>query len=327
LIKNRIGDSFFFGGKDIHRLNLIPGKHEFPIHVGDSVFKYSLEQLAFLSPLALSHFIETSEPFILDFHSDASDSLVSSFTELDSLLHTTKSEFFQVDLRCSRQLPFGQDLCPCYRGKNQTFQFSSKELGRLSRKTRNSFKNFTFLVNSSKLSVNFSLFSCVSDTILQLGKSEETFEVSIPDQTLTCFISFLQIFDGLPFPWKQFPFSSVASIIRIFGLFSLYSFITDSIPLPRSLPESLDFVVREGSSMIVEAFRHSISILVMNFQVLSFDQVQSLPNHQLQDIIHSDGFHLKNEDFLLHMILNLIDQDPSRKALLKNVHFLAVSSD
>jgi hypothetical protein len=57
--------SYFFSCQEIHRLDFISGQPEPSIQVGDSSFKYSIEQLAFHSPLAVSHFQETSDPFFL----------------------------------------------------------------------------------------------------------------------------------------------------------------------------------------------------------------------------------------------------------------------
>jgi dephospho-CoA kinase len=60
---------------------------------------------------------------------------------------------------------------------------------------------------------------------------------------------------------------------------------------------------------------------------LSYERIQSLSNEQIQTIIQAKELHFKNEDFLLQLILRLIDQNPARKTLLKNVFYPAVSAE
>jgi hypothetical protein len=56
---------FSFSAQEIHRLDHFSPHKELCIQVGDYSFKYSFEQLAFLSPLAFSHFQTTTEPFLI----------------------------------------------------------------------------------------------------------------------------------------------------------------------------------------------------------------------------------------------------------------------
>jgi hypothetical protein len=79
---------FFFSGQEIHRLNLVSSQNTLYVQVGGYVFKYNLEQLALLSPLAVSHFQYTPEPFRFDLDTETANSLVSYFVQLDLLFHT-----------------------------------------------------------------------------------------------------------------------------------------------------------------------------------------------------------------------------------------------
>lgn len=174
--------------------------------------------------------------------------------------------------------------------------------------------------------MNFGLFFCVSESLFQSGSTSENINISVSDDDLPCFIDFLRIFDGQPFHWAKYSFTSTISLIQSFSISPLSHVISDSIPLPKSLTESLDFVSKDVTSMFEKAFSHSISIIVDNFQLLSADQVVSLPNNHIETILQSERLHYKNEDYLLQFILKLTERDQNRKALLKHVCFPAVST-
>lgn len=73
--------------QDIYRLDIVSRKN-LSTKIRDSSVKYFLEQFAFISLFALSHFRKTSEPFILELDSKKAKSFIPDFVQFDLQFHT-----------------------------------------------------------------------------------------------------------------------------------------------------------------------------------------------------------------------------------------------
>lgn len=183
--------------------------------------------------------------------------------------------------------------------QNQTFRLSSKYLTRLYKETHNSLKKFNLIVNDQSFFINFSLFSCVSDKLFNLGNNEGHFQVHLPDEVFPCFAAFFKVFDGYPFIWKKISLSSVIHLIEVFSLSPLYLLLSESISLPKSLIGALEFPTNDDFVFTEKFFNHSISWIIEIFESLPIDKLHLLSNQHLEALLHSQGLHYRNEDFLL----------------------------
>jgi hypothetical protein len=61
-----------------------------------------------------------------------------------------------------------------------------------------------------------------------------------------------------------------------------------------------------------------------SFTSLTFEQLDSLSIESLKEILYSDKLNNLDENYLLKIILMLIEKDPNKKSLLKNVKLNAV---
>jgi hypothetical protein len=178
---------FSFGGQEIHHLNNLSHQQNYSILIGDSLFNYSLEQLALLSPLVLEHYMETSEPFRINFPFQSQTAFKQCFSQLDSLFHTqndilltyenVKAFSFISELLDNFFLSF---LCESVsETKNQTFSFTSQQFLFLPKKTKSVLKDFTFIINNIPFQVNFPLFCCVSKLFCHDGVFENQLSFSV----------------------------------------------------------------------------------------------------------------------------------------------------
>jgi hypothetical protein len=86
--------SFFFEGNHIHKLDQFNDTNKFIIEIGEYKFKYSKEQLLFLSNRAIKHFHHSDLPFEIKFPdyqiNFTFNDLVDSFKSIDALFHSQK---------------------------------------------------------------------------------------------------------------------------------------------------------------------------------------------------------------------------------------------
>jgi hypothetical protein len=80
-----------FNGLDIHVLNNFADQHALTLLVGDIAFKYSFEQLAFLSPMIFSHFLEFNEPFQIKVPQEKTYEFIECFNKLNELFISSSS--------------------------------------------------------------------------------------------------------------------------------------------------------------------------------------------------------------------------------------------
>lgn len=116
-------------------------------------------------------------------------------------------------------------------------------------------------------------------------------------------------------------------MINFFELSSLNQFILQTLPLPQSLSESIQFLTHPYSQLLPQQTNHSFSILVQNIENLSLDDLDSLTNSQLFQLFTSPKLKIENEDFLFQMTTKLIERNSSRKFLLNSIQFEFVSAN
>jgi hypothetical protein len=68
-----------------------------------------------------------------------------------------------------------------------------------------------------------------------------------------------------------------------------------------------------------DVFLPSFSILIDNFSFLKADRLNSLSNEVLKQLFSSDKLKLSNEEIKQGLFLKLIEKDPNKRILLKNV--------
>jgi hypothetical protein len=224
---------FSLNNQDIHALNVFQDQQMFTISIGNNNFLYSLEQLAFFSPHAFSHYLETEQTFQIEDKEIQQQQYLDCFKELDDLLRNSSnlqinSKNVQFFLKIAEVLGnlFLFDACESFFEQNhQEFSFSSHHLIQIGSKARKSLKNFTFVINNQSIQINKSLFSCVSDLFLNIDSSSESLSFNVSDNVFKCFSSFIKIFDGITFYWMKFDISTLLSMIKTFHLHSLQIFL------------------------------------------------------------------------------------------------------
>jgi hypothetical protein len=101
------------------------------------------------------------------------------------------------------------------------FRLSSQHFQFLYEHDLDTLNDFRLIMNGKTFDINFSLFCCVSDKLQAICNNEKELNFTIPKQHFPCFISFLDIFKGLPFYFQDYSLESVSYLIHLFGLSSL----------------------------------------------------------------------------------------------------------
>jgi hypothetical protein len=181
-------------------------------------------------------------------------------------------------------------------------------------------------VNSKTFDINLSLFCCVSDKLQAICNQEEELNLTISKQHFPCFVSFLDIFRGLPFYFQDYSLESVSYLIYLFGLTSLSQFICKHLASPNNVQEALEFLSNHSCELYAKIFEQSLSILTSHFSEIRIENLNKLPNFILESLFQSPQFQIDNEDILFNLVIDLIKRNPNRKSLLKIIYFPAVST-
>jgi hypothetical protein len=80
---------YYFGGSNIHHLDIFTTQQQFNLSVGSNSFAYSHEQLALISPAAFSFFINADNIIDFNVNYDQNFEWINNFTQFDSLFHNT----------------------------------------------------------------------------------------------------------------------------------------------------------------------------------------------------------------------------------------------
>jgi hypothetical protein len=175
------------------------------------------------------------------------------------------------------------------------------------------FENFTFSINSNPIYVNYSLFCCVSDILFYVDSSKQSLSFSVSDDVLKCFCSFIKVFDGIPFQWKNFHFSTLNSMIETFHLKSLRNFINQFLSLPKNVEDAIQLLSGSALFLSEDIFLQSFSILVDNFYSLNANQLDSLSIEVLKQLFSSDKLNNLDDEILFNLIFKLIKKIKKRK--------------
>jgi hypothetical protein len=297
---------FFIEGAQLHKLDQTTEPKHCIISIGNKHFKYSLTQIALLSLNAFDHFVESTEPFVLENRSSFSNGqFISAFKSIDSLFHST-TEITLNQQNVSHYLYLAEILdnislfTKCHKVSSdqpQIFKLTSHHLIYLSQKGKFFLNDLTMIVNEKSFSINSSLFSCLSDSYQQNSNILSQTEFSLSEKEFSCFSSFIQIFNGLKFPIHQFVYC-LQSLVYKLGLSCLISFI----PFPHTVSDSLNFLSFPSCEQFENHFLQSLSILINNFDSLTIEQLNSLCNSALTQIFSSNQLQLENEDYLFNLI-------------------------
>jgi hypothetical protein len=149
-----------------------------------------------------------------------------------------------------------------------------------------------------------------------MGRQEKCFEYSIPNELFPCFRSFLDIFKGRAFYSQKFDLKQVLALIDLLSLKGLFQFISDKHPQPKTLSDSMKFLLLPSSNRFDQKYDQSITILIQNFAQLSFDDLNQLPNSVLIRIFSSTDLIVEDENTLFKLIIQLIEANPERRSLL-----------
>lgn len=138
----------------------------------------------------------------------------------------------------------------------------------------------------------------------------------------------MKLFHGRPFLISDQPIDSFIFLVEFFELDqTLLKLHPYSFPLPTTLEEALNFLSKSYCVQFPDLCEHSIEIAVSQISQITFEQFQVIQNHALLKIFSSPNIKLLNEDSLFYLLLNLIDEDESKKILLPTIHYPFVSSN
>ncbi|MDR2640678.1 MAG: hypothetical protein LBC61_05190 [Candidatus Peribacteria bacterium] len=313
----------------------MPDPKDCIIQIDSEQFSFSKSQLVLISSKAFDHFAEVDSPFIIDI-SNMIDitipDLISVFKSLITLL-TTETQLIINDNNISSLTFLAKSLGNSYlldqcsnflSSEIKTFKLSSKNLVHLKENER--FNNLHLIINEKRFEINSSLFCCISD------KQKEKFQTStlifsIPEDYLNCFSAFLGIFKGEPFQYQEYDLSSQLFLIYTFELSSFARIISSSLANPQTVQEAIQFLKIRYCEILKDYFNQCSNFLVSHLEEVSIDEFLSLSNSVLENLFSASNLQIVNEDYLLELVLKLIEIDPNRRALLKTVMFTYVSSN
>jgi hypothetical protein len=151
--------------------------------------------------------------------------------------------------------------------------------------------------------------------------------ITLPNDSFPCFCSFFKIFHGISFDLEKHLYSSLNSLIDSLELNSLRRFIPKEHHFPQNVKDALAYLSKYYCQTNEEVFNHSINIILENLHLMSFENFNLLQNVSLERLFTSKSSKVKNEYILFNLLLQLIQNNPSRKSLLKLISFPVVSSD
>jgi hypothetical protein len=314
---------FTFGCQDIHNLNILSDQKKFIVIVGGEIFKYTLEQLAFLSPLIFSHFLTTDEPYQIEVPIVDSICFLNCFKEIDSLFYSVSellipSQKVEYLFKIAELLgnPHLLETCksPCQNDFLQ-FSFNSAHLAFLNIEQKKALINFTLIINNTSFHINKNMFSCVSELLLGVDSFQNSLSFSVSNEVFECFTSFIKILEGFSFFGNNFPISTIVSMTDTFLFKSLKEFVDSFLKSCNNIEDSIRFLSQNGFSSFENIFQQSVSVLADNFSSLTFEQLNILSIEVLQAIIKSDKIKNPNEDYIQQIILKKI---PKIKISLSN---------
>jgi hypothetical protein len=325
----------FIEGELLHKLSRSFQEKNYIIQISNERFEYNKIQVALLSPIVFKYFFHNKAPFEIEIPSDFNlTDLVSCFKQLDSLFYSTteitisianvKLFAYLADFLDNRFL-----MKKCLKvnsNQAQNFKISSKQLISFPRSWLNRLIDFHIIINNKSIGINFSLFSCVCDKFQDLNHQDGKLAISISNPNFNCFLSLFNIMKGYSFRYEHFNFTDLKVLVDFFEITPFIQVICPKVPFPQTLEESIQFISLSYSEFLEAQFQQSLSIIIQNLSLISFDDLDKLPNSHLLKIFSTESLSIESEDYLFQLIIDLIEKDKSRILLLKTVHLEFVSS-
>jgi hypothetical protein len=262
------------------------------------------------------------------------DDLISCFKAIDSLYRIEtevilKEKNLYIFEYLSRFLDKRTLLKACkdaHSNVSSIFRLSSDHFQFLYENDLLKLNDFKLIVNGKTFDINFLLLCCVSDKLQAICTQEEELNFTIPKEYLPCFISFLDIFTGLPFYFEDYSLESVSYLIHLFGISSLSQFICKNLASPQNVQEAIEFLSDRSCELYSQIFEQSFSILVNHFSEIRHEQFLQLLNFILESSFQSPQIQINNENILFILVIDLIKRDPNRKNRVQIIYFPATSS-
>jgi hypothetical protein len=306
------------------------------ISLKEKIYFYSFEQLAFLSPRVFFHYLESTESFQLETPLQGLEDFQVCFAQLDSLLRT--SEEIQIHrgnvdsfIFIAEKLEnlFLLEVCFSISGNEViNLSLSSLNFKMLPSQSKKLLKKFTLVLNGQQIPINRSLFTCCSSLLLNIDLSVSSYSIDVSEEVFHCFLYFLKIFEGVPFYWKNFGIPAIFKMTKYFQIHSLKTFVDINLPPPSSFEEAIQFLSDGFIVSCPTLLRKSISILLENISLISFNQLANISVEAFQEVLKSDKFIIageKEEEFI-DFIFQMIKKDANKKVLLKNIKLQTFSS-
>jgi hypothetical protein len=135
----------------------------------------------------------------------------------------------------------------------------------------------------------------------------------------------MNLIKGIGFDYQSFNISSILFLINLFGLSSLIQFISKDLLAATTIEEAIILLNQIDSIHFKDKYNETILFLIDRIEEMNLNLFLSLSNSAVESIFISDQLQIENEDFLLNLILQMIESVSNRKYLLKTVFFSAVS--
>jgi hypothetical protein len=255
-------------GSAIHNLDKLADPKDYVVIIENSIFRYNNAQSLFLSKKALEHFKDSLTPFRIEepIQSDPDPSfsfkdLLKFYHQYDSLFRSSPS--LTIDFSNKNTFQFIGDAFenPSLLSKvNQVTDTNSEEYHLISEvfatipyPQLREHHDFFFTLNNKEISVSFLLLSQVCQTFYLLNHQDKV-EVIIPSKFNPYTVSFFKIFEGIPFKFKDHKTSSNIFLIHFFGITFPRSLISNHIPLPETLSDSIQYLSMKGCQSLEDHF-------------------------------------------------------------------------
>lgn len=300
---------FFFEDKLFHKLQLNTASRKCVVKVGKSSFNYSQIQLALYSLKALDHFQKTGDPFEISCPSNKHDdakSFYSALSQVDSLFHTQtqiriSQDNAQIYLLLAETLNNPHLLGVCQKvistSQELIFKFSLTQLDFIPVNYRTKLFDYKLVMNQSIFQVNNDLFQCVSERTIQPAVVSHFLNFgSFDDGLFRCFVSFLNVFKGLPFKLTDFEYETLLALKSNLGLNCLINFISNQYPLPETISEAFHFLSFDECSTLEKPYQFAIHMISDKIEEITIDDFDRL-SHPILEAIFLSQKKSKNDSF------------------------------
>jgi hypothetical protein len=280
-------------------------QNSYCIQVRNLRYHYTKFQLFLLSLEAFEHFQNSSKDFVIENYLKLDDpnqppleELLNCFQEHQSLLKTkTEIVLTQKNVRNYRFLadkidnPFLKLKCIQFSQQNQIFRFTTESLLHVSNIQLRKLNDFLLVVNGREFPLSLDLFSCVSDLNLVVINSDKKFIFSIPEQHMQCFQQFFNVFQGGEFCFEDNIISSFLFLIQFFKMETVFVPVLNTVLKdPQTFAEAIEFLMIPFCIELNQQFEASISIIIHDLHLVSFQQFQNMNDVILLHLFSATSF-------------------------------------